>query len=427
MNHDPQEHHYVDLNPYDKPLQGRVRVPGSKSLTNRALLIAALAQGESTLNHALKSDDTRHMANALRAMGVEIEEPNDHTFIVRSHSALQASPDPLFTGNAGTAMRFLTAACASIPGTHVLDGDEYMRQRPIGPLVTALSQTGIHIEATGDCPPVTVHGRTDWERTHIMVDGQLSTQYISALLMAAPLQGQPVIIELPDANIGARGYIHLTMDVMKKFGVSVTVDEAFQRFEVQPQRYHATHYSVEPDASTATYFWAASAITSGIINTSMDPTRMSQPDAKAYHWIREFPNMAPVIDGAQMQDAIPTLATLAALNGTPVKFTGLKNLRVKECDRIVAICHGLNTIQPGLATEGSDWLQVNADPFLIERSADNKATIETFDDHRIAMAFAILGVKVPGIRIKHPGCVAKTFPEFWQTFESLGVQLDWVS
>ena len=208
-------------------LTGRVTPPGSKSITNRALLLAAMAPGTSVLSGALKSDDTRYMSVALRQMGITVTEPDATRFVVSGNGVLLAPADRLFLGNAGTATRFLTAAAATAEGTVIVDGDEYMRRRPIEPLVVALRAAGVDIFAENGCPPVTIHGRRRLHTNRIQIDGGLSSQYVSAVLMIAPLGDGPIDVALAGAEIGARGYVELTLAVMQAFGAQVEqVDEA---------------------------------------------------------------------------------------------------------------------------------------------------------------------------------------------------------
>ncbi|MFS2161460.1 3-phosphoshikimate 1-carboxyvinyltransferase [Pseudomonas sp. Pseusp122] len=409
----------LTVTPVDQPLVGRVSPPGSKSITNRALLLAGLAKGTSRLSGALKSDDTRVMSEALRLMGVQVDEPDDSTFVVTSSGHWQAPQQALFLGNAGTATRFLTAALANFEGEFVVDGDEYMRKRPIGPLVDALQRMGVDVSAPSGCPPVTVKGLGGLAGGRIEIDGGLSSQYVSALLMAAACAKGPIDVALTGSEIGARGYVDLTLAAMQAFGAQVqALDNGTWR--VAPTGYQATDFHIEPDASAATYLWAAQALTGGAIDLGVAAEDFTQPDAEARLLIERFPNMPAVIDGSQMQDAVPTLAVLAAFNNQPVRFVGLANLRVKECDRVSALSHGLCAIAPGLAEEQGDDLLVHANPALAGQTVD--ALIDTHADHRIAMCFALAGLKIAGIRIQDPDCVGKTYPGYWDALGSLGVQ-----
>jgi 3-phosphoshikimate 1-carboxyvinyltransferase len=402
--------------PVTHPLRGTVHPPGSKSITNRVLLLAGLAMGESRLTGALKSDDTRYMAEALQAMGVVLDEPDATSFVVQGTGTLVPPKTPLFLGNAGTATRFLTAALALGRGRYVVDGDAHMRKRPIQPLVDALRALGVDIEAPTGCPPVTINAKGGFTSNRVVIDAGLSSQYVSALLMAAPLAGEDFAVELSGDEIGARGYIDLTLAAMRSFGAEV-VQQSSSHWRIKPTGYRSAHVHIEPDASAATYLWAAEVLTHGRIDLGTE--HFTQPDAKAKAVIAQFPAMPPVIDGAQMQDAVPTLAVLAAFNATPVRFMGIANLRVKECDRIRALSLGLNGIRRGLAEEVDDDLIVNGDPALAGQR--RPAEIDTFADHRIAMSFALAGLKIGGITIRDPDCVSKTYPGYWQALASLGV------
>ncbi|MEM8787424.1 MAG: 3-phosphoshikimate 1-carboxyvinyltransferase [Pseudomonadota bacterium] len=405
--------------PPARPLTGLARPPGSKSITNRVLLLAALAPGTSHITGALKSLDTTLMARALRQMGVTITEPDATSFVVKSHGQLTAPAEALMLGNAGTAMRFLTAAVALVDGPVTVDGDAHMRKRPIGALTAALSGMGVDISDTAGCPPVMVRGRGSLPGGLVEIDGSLSSQYVSALLMVAPRADGPVELQLTGDGIGARGYIDLTVAAMRQFGAQVTKDGRGS-WHIAPTGYRAAEVAVEPDASAATYLWAAAVLTGGGIDLGIDTTRFIQPDAAAAPVIEAFPHLPDTIDGSQMQDAIPTLAVLAAFAENPVRFTGIANLRVKECDRIRALSTELNRIAPGLAEERGDDLIVRPDPRI--SGAVHPTRIETYADHRIAMSFALAGLRVQGITILDPACTGKTWPEYWRVLSSLGVE-----
>jgi 3-phosphoshikimate 1-carboxyvinyltransferase len=238
--------------------------------------------------------------------------------------------------------------------------------------------------------------------------------------MAAPFGTGPIEVALTGKDLDARGYVELTLAAMRAFGAKVqpTSDMAWQ---VEPKGYRATDFAIEPDASAATYLWAAEALTGGRIDLGVPMEAFTQPDAQAAKFIRMFPRLPAVIDGSQMQDAVPTLAVLAAFNETPVRFTGIANLRVKECDRIAALATELARIRPGLAREEGDDLVVASDPKLAGQVLPT--SIETYADHRIAMSFALAGLKIGGISILDPDCVGKTYPGYWNALRSLGVEL----
>ncbi len=415
----------LTITPVSTPLTGLVAPPGSKSITNRVLLLAALASGTSHITGALKSKDTMLMSRALRQMGIDITEPDATTFVVKSNGELRAPSEPLMLGNAGTAMRFLTAAVALADGQVVVDGDADMRKRPIGPLVEAMRMVEIPARDTAGFPPVTVEGLSGFANygvanPRIEIDGGLSSQYVSSMLMLAARMPSPVTVALTGSDIGARGYVELTLAAMVKFG-AIIMEAGPGSWQVTPTGYRAAEVAVEPDASAATYLWAASKLTGGDVDIGTAADRFSQPDAAAHAVIETFPNMAAVINGSQMQDAVPTLAVLAAFNTTPVRFVGIENLRVKECDRIRALSTELNRIRPGLAVEEGDELVIGSDPGLAGQTLPTR--IETYHDHRIAMSFALAGLKIGGITILDPACTGKTYPDYWKALASLGVGL----
>jgi 3-phosphoshikimate 1-carboxyvinyltransferase len=241
--------------------------------------------------------------------------------------------------------------------------------------------------------------------------------------MIAPFGRAPVQVVLKAADdgatMGARGYVDLTLAAMARFGARTkALGDAWC---VGPTGYVATDFEIEPDASAATYFWAAQALTRGAIDLGLDADAFTQPDAEAQKLIAAFPHMPAVIDGSQMQDAVPTLAVLAAFNATPVRFTGIANLRVKECDRTHALAAQLSRIREGLATEDGDDLVIASDPAL--GSPADPIALETYDDHRMAMSLALLALRLDNIVILNPGCVAKTFPGYWDALSGLGVAL----
>jgi 3-phosphoshikimate 1-carboxyvinyltransferase len=411
----------LTIRPPDHPLVGRVTPPGSKSITYRALLLAGLAEGRSRISGALMSWDTALMAAALQQMGVVIDELSETEFIVEGSGRLTAPAAPLMLGNAGTATRFLTAAAALCEGRVVIDGDEHMRRRPIRPLVDALRSLGVDASTATGCPPVVINGTGRFGHGLVEIDSGLSSQYVSALLMAAPFGDGPVEVRLTGEEIGAKGYVELTLAAMRAFGAVVErTDE--RTWQVEPVRYGATDFRVEPDASAATYIWAAETLTGGAVDLGLPPDAFTQPDANALEVIRKFPNLPAVIDGSQMQDAVPTLAVLAVFNKSPVRFTGIANLRVKECDRVSAMATELSRVKPGLAREEGDDLVVESDPDLIGQMIPT--SVETYSDHRIAMSMALMGLMVQGITILDPDCVGKTYPGYWDMLRSLGVEFE---
>ncbi len=412
----------LTITPSTKPLVGSVALPGSKSITNRALLLAALAEGQSTITGALKSDDTKYMATGLGQLGVQITEPDATTFVVQGTGGhLSESTRPLDLGNAGTAVRFLTAAATLVVGETTITGSERMQSRPISDLTDALKQLSVKIETTDGSPPVQITSTGKLTGYSVKVRGDISSQYISALLMTLPYAADRETELLITGELTSKGYVDITTAVMAAFGV-IPLTADYERFVLPKRHYSGTDYAVEPDASSATYFWAAEQLTGGEINLTNAPRAWIQPDAESRGVMERFPDPLGVVDGSRFPDAVPTLAVLAAFADGQSRFTGIGNLRVKECDRILAIVSELNKIKLGLAEEDGDDIVIHGDKNLA--TTGKPATITTYDDHRIAMAFSLVGLRIPGITIQNPDCVAKSFPDYWQSLESLGVILE---
>lgn len=401
----------------------RLRAPGSKSLTNRALLVAALAVGETEIEGALFSDDTERMCEALVRLGVEIESlPEQQRFRVRGCGGhFAASEAELFAGNAGTAARFLVAAACLGQGRYVVDGNARMRQRPIGDLVEALRQLGADVQAPSGCPPVHIVANGLPGGT-TRVRGGSSSQYLSALLMVAPYARGEVVVELFDGLV-ARPYIDMTLGVMAQFGVEVE-RQGYERFRIAGNRtYRAVpRYAVEPDASSAHYFLAAAALTGGEVRIDGIGTQSLQGDA---HFADVLERMGASVergtdfivvrgsggldgidvDMGDISDTSLTLAVVAPLARGPVRVRNVKHLRLQESERIAVVTTELRKL-------GADVTEYE-DGWEVRPSVLHGGEVETHDDHRIAMAFALLGLRVPGIVIRDPACVRKTFPNYF--------------
>lgn len=427
----------IEIIPPITKLQGSVKLPGSKSITNRALLLASLANGKSEIHGALKSDDTKFMAAGLRKLGIKIEESDDETtFVVHGKNGkLEESAEPLFLGNAGTATRFLTAAAILVNGTTTIDGDPRMRERPIGDLVKALRQLGAKIKylKKEGCLPLQIISNGQITNTKIRICSDISSQFLSAILMIAPLAKRKIeiIIESkkrgPFGRLQSEGYISLTEIIQSEFGVILEALPSWQAIEktgfiISPQKYESKDFIVESDASSATYFWAAEKLLKQKIKLFNVPDCWSQPDAEAKKIIDNNFEGNVSIRGNEIPDAIPTLVVLAAFSGKQVDFSEIANLRVKECDRIHALAKNLNKIKAGLAEEWGDSLMIHGDRDLAKNGQATE--IETYNDHRIAMSFALAGLKIKGIKIRNPDCVSKSFPNFWEEWRKLGVEVN---
>ncbi|MEO8260109.1 MAG: 3-phosphoshikimate 1-carboxyvinyltransferase [Acidobacteriota bacterium] len=422
----------LQIAPLTGPLDAVVDLPGSKSYTNRALLIAALASGQSRITDALSSDDTRYMRSALGTLGVRIEDADAHTFVVDGiDGRFPVSGATLDIGGAGTAARFLTAAVAIGDGTFVVDGSAAMRKRPIQPLIDGLAQLGVTIAARAGngCPPVVVQA-AGIPGGRARMRGDLSSQYFSALLMAAPYAARDVEIEV-DGDLVSGPYVTMTLSTMAEFGV--TAERAGDRWFRVPagQRYQPRRYAVEPDASAASYFFAAAAVTGGRVVVPRLGSRSAQGDLGLLDVLRRMgcavrieadsitvqgPPRLSAVDGdfTRMGDVATTLMAIAPFADGPVTIRGIAQTHYEESDRPVAAATELRRM--GLRVD-SHW-----DSMTIHPGRPQPCDVQTYDDHRIAMSFAITGLRAPGIRIANPECVSKTFPRFFDVLAGLTVK-----
>ena len=420
----------VTFRPIATVPDGALQVPGSKSITNRALMIAALAVGESVLTGALDADDTRYMIDALRRLGVVITTEADDVLRVIGTSGRFAAPiEPLFIGNSGTTIRFLTAAaCYASDGAQVrLDGIARMRQRPIGDLLEALCQLGVDAKSShgNSCPPVVIRGG-GLPGGRCRIKGTMSSQYLSALLMAAPLANRTVEIDV-DGDLVSKPYVDLTTGIMRDFGAACENDTYKKLTVPAQQKYMGRVYPIEPDASNATYFLAAAALTGGRITVLGLGSASRQGDAGFYTVLSAMgckidltldsitvtgpKTLAPVdVDLTAMPDTAQTAAVLALFADGVSHIRGLRTLRVKETDRIEAIATELRKLGAKVESDDESWM-------ITPPATPHQASIATYDDHRMAMSFAVAGLKIPGLIIEEPGCVAKTFPDFWDRWK----------
>jgi len=419
----------LEIQPIGHPLDATVRVPGSKSLTNRALLIAALADGTTTLTNALFSDDSHYFANALQSLSFEVSlDPNRAEMTVKGlRGHIPAKQAELFVGNAGTAARFLTAFLTLGHGDFILDGEPRMRERPIGDLVEALRQLGATLDMNNNCPPVKVSasgllgGRTQ-------IAGNISSQFLSALLMIAPYAQSPVEIEVT-TELNSRPYVDMTLSIMRDFGVEVRRED-YRCFEVPIAHYESrVTYPIESDASAASYFFTAPAICGGKVKVEYISRNSVQGDIAFLNVLEEMgcvvtesDNMITVhgpssivgvnVDMRDIPDTAQTLAAIAPFASTPTRIRGIASARVKETDRVHATCTELTRIGVKVEEHEDGMTIYPCDDF-------HPATIQTYNDHRMAMAFSLIGLRVSGIAIENPDCVSKTFPNFFEVLDAL--------
>jgi len=407
-----------------KLLDAEVTVPGSKSCTARALVMAGLTDGASRLVGPADCDDTDRMVDGLRALGQTITRENGDLIV--EGRPFTAPVKPLQLGNSGTAVRFLTAACATLKGEAVIDGVARMRERPIKDLSNALAQWGIQVKTSSGCPPVTVQSNGTFGGV-TSVNGSASSQYLTGLLMVAPRASERVTIEI-DGDLVSKPYIELTLAMMAERSVSA-VNEGYRAFVVDvPQPYAPGDYTIEADASGASYFLAAAAVAGGRVRVNNISFSSLQGDAQFAKVLEQMgctvfdgPDYIEVQSGNElrgididlnaMPDMAQTLAVVALFAKGPTTIRNVANLRIKETDRIAATARELRKLGAKVE-EREDGLHILPGP-------PHAATIDTYDDHRMAMSFAVAGLSIPGVTIADPGCVSKTFPDFFERWQRL--------
>jgi 3-phosphoshikimate 1-carboxyvinyltransferase len=418
--------------PRSQPYRAEVTIPGSKSYTNRALLAAALARGKSYLSGALFSDDTRYMAEALNKLGILVKSDA----AARSFEVLGAGavlPDmqaDLFIGNAGTAARFLTAALAFGPGQYRLDGVPRMRERPMADLLHVLRKMGASVEEHGapGCFPITLSGKQrPGGPVRVSLPGSASSQFVSGLLLAAPCAGADVEV-LVEGDLVSKPYLDMTTHVMKQFGVHSESD-GYAAFRVAGgQSYQGTDYAVEPDASAASYFFAAAALLGGSVTIPGLGSESRQGDLGIVDIFRQMgaqveqtANSTTVtgtgtlrgveVNMQNLSDVAQTLAVVAPFASSPTRITGIGFIRKKETDRVGAVVRELGKLGIKAVEE--------ADGYTVFPGTPQGGLVATYDDHRMAMSFALIGLKVPGVSIADPRCTSKTFPEYFEVLAAM--------
>lgn len=410
-------------------IDSSVEIPGSKSYSARALLIAALAGGKTLLKHVLICDDSRYMAHGLREFGINIIEEGNSFTVYGTDGILQVPQKEIFLGNSGTATRFLTGFSSICPGRSVITGNSRMKERPIIELLNGLKQLQVKSHSPTGCPPVEIWGGT-LKGGACEMKGSISSQYFSSIMMISPFAMSDTVIKV-SGELTSKSYIDITIDIMKSFGVNVENHNYREFFIKSGQRYISGEYTVESDASSASYFFAAAAITGGtIVVKNINPFSL-QGDMKFVDVLetmgcsvirkdREIsltgrPLRGIDIDMNKMPDTVQTLAVVACFAEGETVIKNVSNLRIKETDRLKALAAEL--AKTGISVSETE------DGLVIKGGHPKGAEIDTCDDHRMAMSFALMGLRVPGIKIKNPLCVNKSFPEFWEKLKNIGVLL----
>jgi 3-phosphoshikimate 1-carboxyvinyltransferase len=411
------------------PQSVSIRVPGSKSLTNRALIVAAMADGPSKLSGALDSDDTRVMVDSLQRLGISVaHDPDTATITVQGCGGrIPAKQAELFVANSGTSLRFLAAMLATGKGTYRLDGSPRMRQRPVADLLSAVNGLGAIAKSDLDtgCPPITIEAN-GLDGGFVIVKADVSSQYLSGLLMALPYARGLTTVEV-DGTLVSQPYVAMTLAVMEAFG-SRPANHNYRRFNVKPTHYRGRSYAIEPDASAASYFLAAAAISGGTVTVEGLGPASIQGDMGFVDILEHMgcrveraverititggPLRAVDVDMNAISDTVMTLAAVALFADGVTRVRNVAHIRHKETDRLSALAAELRKLGASV-DEQPDGL------IIIPPAKISPARIATYDDHRMAMSFALVGLRAEGVTILDPGCVAKTYPGFWKDFDSL--------
>lgn len=420
----------IEIKPVAGPIRATVRPPGSKSITNRALVCAALADGVSTLTGTLDSEDTRVMIESLGRLGIEVEaRDGNKTLIVHGTGGeIPAMDAELFCANSGTTIRFLTALATLGHGSFRLDGIDRMHERPIRDLLNALNQLGATTRSDADngCPPVVIHANGLPGGT-AKVRGDISSQFLSGLMMTAPAARSAVelVIEGP---LVSKPYVEMTAAVMRSFGATVEYDASMTRFHIPaPKSCQACEYAIEPDASAASYFWAAAAICGGEVTVEGLSASSLQGDVEFVSCLEKMgcevrrsaasisvigrPLSGIDVDMNAISDTVQTLSVVALFAEGPTTIRNVGHIRHKETDRIAAVATELRKLGASVS-ESENGLTIQ--PGMLR-----PATIETYNDHRMAMSFALAGLKIPGVHIQNPRCVDKTYPDFFRDLAAI--------
>jgi 3-phosphoshikimate 1-carboxyvinyltransferase len=412
-------------------LDATLRMPGSKSITHRALIAAGLAKGESILHEALTCEDTDYTIHGLRELGIPMFSSGTTIKVAGTGGEFSPSPDTtsIYLGNSGTSYRLLLSTVALAWGHYVLTGSARMQERPIGELVMALNKLGAEVSCLGHdgFPPVTIKAR-GIRGGNVEIKGEVSSQYVSSLLVAGPYMENGVQIEVKGTLV-SRPYVDVTGDVMRQFGVTVKRDR-YRHFTIESgQRYQPGCFTIEGDVSNASYFWAAAAVTGGTVTTeNVSPLSTNQGDRAFLDILEEMgcrvrrerdrvTVRGGVLSGidadmAAMPDMVPTLAAIALFAQGRTTLRNVSHLRHKESDRLWAIACEWGRL--------GAWVDELSDGIIIRGGERLSGTVvDPHDDHRLAMSLAVVGLRVPKIRIKNERCVSKSFPQFWELWDRL--------
>ncbi len=422
----------LEIQPVRSPVRGTIRPPGSKSITNRALVCAALADGKSTLRGALDSEDTQVMVAALGKLGipVAVADAGRTLHVTGCGGAIPAAQAELFVANSGTTMRFLAAVAGLGRGEYRLDGIPRMRERPMGDQAAAMRRLGVEVvcEGAGECPPIVVRGGP-FTGGSTRIRGEASSQFLSGLLMAAPYATRDVDL-IVDGTLVSVPYVTMTQRVMESFGAEVTAAPDYAELRVSSKRrYVGREYEIEPDASAASYFFATAAITGGRVVVDRLGRESLQGDVAFVNCLEKMgaqvsygsdnsitvegrPLVGVDVDMNSISDTAPTMAVTALFAKGPTLIRNIAHVRHKETDRIAAVATELRKLG-AVVEELNDGLRITPPV------SPHGASVATYNDHRMAMSFALAGLVIPGVVINDPGCTSKTYPEYFADLDRL--------
>jgi 3-phosphoshikimate 1-carboxyvinyltransferase len=420
-----------EIIPLKNKLDAVIELPGSKSYTNRALIIASLCNGKTVLKNALISNDIIYLIKAIRQLGIKIELNKTAIIVYGKGGIFQEPKESLYLEFSGTGIRLLTGLVSLVKGKSILTGEQRLQERPIQPLIDGLKQLGVNCETKNNngCPPVIVNGGT-LIGGKCQIQGNISSQFISSIMLIAPYTKKDVIIDVI-GELTSIPYIDITIDIMKSFGVNV-INNNYKTFIIKSgQRYINQEYIIEGDASSASYFFGLAAINKGKVTVKNINQISVQGDLQLINILKKMGckitkkiNEIEIegtdgligidVDMNKMPDVVPTLAIISTFAKNKTKISNIASLRIKESDRILSVQTELKKL--GIETESTK------DSLIIH---PNKLTgnidVQTYDDHRIAMSFAIIGSNIKGIIINDPDCVKKSFPEFWDNLKNCGI------
>lgn len=423
------------ISPMTSPVDADILVPGSKSFTNRALIVAALARGTSVLSGLLRSDDAYWCIEALKSLGVQVDITGETVTVHGIDGKWPISTGHVYTGAGGTTARFLTSALAAGDGTWTIEGSKRMNERPMGVILDTLKHLGVAITPLSlrpDTLPIRLETR-GLSGGCVQMSGAVSSQFISGALLAAPYAKAPVTIEIVD-TIVQHAYVRITLDMMREFGAVIQATDDLHEMRIDPTGYVGRAYDIEADASTASYFFAAAALTGGRVRVKNIAYDTRQPDV---HFVDVLKLLGCAVDISasgievrgpktlrgghtismnEMSDQTLTLAFLAPFADAPITITEVGHIRHHESDRLAVICESLRAL--GIQVDEQ------ADGVTIHPGVPKGTKLSSHDDHRVAMAQSLIGLRVNGVVIDDPGCVSKTCPTFFEKLREIGVEVE---